>query len=70
MCDPEHVLPSKEALERSRSKLLSLHQKGFGLDRTIQHLQDDIVPGLNRSSQSPNFYGFGKVHHHIIAIRD
>ncbi|KAK4497000.1 hypothetical protein PRZ48_011449 [Zasmidium cellare] len=58
MSDTDHVLPSPEALERSRAKLLSLSQQGLGLDRTKQHLQDDIVPGLNRSSQSPNFYGF------------
>lgn len=60
MSGTDYILPSKEALDRSRSKLLSLPHKGFGLDQTKQHLQDDIAPGLNRSSQSPNFYGFGK----------
>ena len=57
--DLDHVIPSREALATSRSRLLkTLPSEGLGLQETSKHLQDDITPGLNRSSQSPNFYGF------------
>ncbi|TKA77461.1 hypothetical protein B0A55_04774 [Friedmanniomyces simplex] len=54
-----HVLPSNEAIKTARSKLLpSLPEHGLGADHIKAHLRNDIVPGLNRSSQSPNYYGF------------
>lgn len=53
------VLPALATLEASRSKLLrTLPQQGLGIKGLQKHLQDDIVPGLNKSSQSANFYGF------------
>ncbi|KAK0269468.1 hypothetical protein LTR35_014764 [Friedmanniomyces endolithicus] len=53
------VLPSPEAIDAARSKLLpNLPETGLGAERTKAHLQNDIVPGLNRSSQSPKYYGF------------
>lgn len=35
-----------------------LPEKGAGFDETLRHLVDDIVPGLNAGSLSPNYYGF------------
>ncbi|CAK3968416.1 L-2,4-diaminobutyrate decarboxylase [Lecanosticta acicola] len=59
MRELDRVTPPSEALETCRSKLLKkLPQDALGLDQTSKHLQEDIAPGLNRSSQSPNFYGF------------
>lgn len=53
------VLPSQEQLKSSRSKLLAkLPSNGLGTEAVQKHLQDDIVPGLNRSSQSSRYYGF------------
>lgn len=57
--DEQNVLPALSAIEASRSKLLkSLPREGLGTEEVQKHLQDDIVPGLNRSSKSANFYGF------------
>lgn len=55
----EHVLPSQEELKKARSSLIpSLPTNGIGLEAVQKHLQEDIVPGLNRQSKSPNYYGF------------
>lgn len=56
---PATVLPSEEAVTHAREKLQQhLPSSGLGLEETIRHLQQDIVPGLNGSSRSPNYYGF------------
>lgn len=56
---PQTVLPADEALTHARK---SIHQHlpstGLGLEETIRHLQQDIAPGLNAASRSPNYYGF------------
>ncbi|KAK5699899.1 hypothetical protein LTR97_006033 [Elasticomyces elasticus] len=53
------VLPLAEATRIARSKLLpNLPEKGLGAEQIQNHLREDIVPGLNRASQSPNYYGF------------
>lgn len=55
----EYVLPSQEALQNARSSLLtSIPSQGIGFEQTRQHLQQDIVPGLNGNSKSPRYYGF------------
>jgi glutamate/tyrosine decarboxylase-like PLP-dependent enzyme len=55
----EYVLPSQEALQNARSSLLtSIPTQGIGFEQTQQHLQQDIVPGLNGNSKSPRYYGF------------
>ncbi|KAK4540858.1 hypothetical protein LTR36_008800 [Oleoguttula mirabilis] len=57
--DLDHVLSSTDAIETSRSKLLKdLPDIGIGAEETNVHLQHDLVPGLNRSSESPSYYGF------------
>lgn len=54
-----HVLPSTEAIETARSSLLkALPVEGIGADRTNEHIQDDLVPGLNHASESSTYYGF------------
>ncbi|CZT15326.1 related to L-2,4-diaminobutyrate decarboxylase [Ramularia collo-cygni] len=55
----EFVLPAVATIQDCRSKLLrTIPQRGLGTEDVYQHLQHDIVPGLNRSSQSASFYGF------------
>lgn len=55
----DHVTPSKEELEKARCSLIqSLPSKGLGHGETHRHLQEDLVPGLNRPAKSPNYYGF------------
>lgn len=56
---PDRVLPTVKDLEHSRSSLIdSLPSTGIGLAKTKAHLLEDIVPGLNAGSISPNYYGF------------
>jgi len=56
---PKQVLPSEASLAQAREKLQQhLPSSGQGLDETIRHLQEDIAPGFNASSRSPNYYGF------------
>lgn len=56
---PRTTLPSLDSLEHARESLVQrLPSTGVGLERTIQHLRDEVVPGLNAASQSPNYYGF------------
>ena len=53
------VLPSQENIQNARSRLIkALPGRGRGLEQIQKHIQDDLVPGLNKSSQSPNYYGF------------
>lgn len=55
----EHVLPSQENIEKARSSLVeSLPSNGIGANAADKHLQDNIVPALNRPSKSPSYYGF------------
>ncbi|KAF2121811.1 pyridoxal-dependent decarboxylase [Lophiotrema nucula] len=56
---PENALPSEDALSNARSKLQRhLPSSGLGLEETVRHLRQDIIPGLNASSRSSNYYGF------------
>jgi glutamate/tyrosine decarboxylase-like PLP-dependent enzyme len=56
---PSGVLPPNEVLTHARESLQKhLPSSGLGLEETIRHLQEDIAPGLNASSRSPNYYGF------------
>ena len=53
------VLPAKALIEQSTTQLLSsLPSQPWGIERTTDHLLDTVVPALNRSSLSPNYYGF------------
>lgn len=53
------ILPSPEQLHNARSKLIqTLPSKGIGLAEARRHLYEDLVPGFNRQSQSPYYYGF------------
>lgn len=56
---PNEVLPNPTAIDLARSKLAPhLPSTGIGLQEVITHLQQDLVPGFNASSRSPNYYGF------------
>ena len=56
---PTNVLPTSAAIERARDKLASnLSADGLGLQKTIEHLQEDLAPAFNECSRSPNYYGF------------
>ncbi|KKA23672.1 Aromatic-L-amino-acid decarboxylase [Rasamsonia emersonii CBS 393.64] len=53
------VLPNPEALARARQSLKDvLPSEGLGLERVRDHILQDIVPGFNAASLSPNYYGF------------
>ncbi|RAL16253.1 pyridoxal phosphate-dependent decarboxylase family protein [Aspergillus homomorphus CBS 101889] len=53
------VLPNAAALARARESLpKTLSDEGMGFDQTTQHVLDELVPAFNRSSISPNYYGF------------
>ena len=55
----QSTLPSPPALYTSTASLLQhLPHDGLGLRKTTDHLLEDIAPGLNGSSLSPNYYGF------------
>jgi glutamate/tyrosine decarboxylase-like PLP-dependent enzyme len=46
-------------IERAVSSLTPhLENDGVGTRKAIEHLMEDIVPALNASSLSPNYYGF------------
>jgi glutamate/tyrosine decarboxylase-like PLP-dependent enzyme len=53
------ILPTEGNIARAVSSMTPhLRNDGIGTARTIEHLMDDIVPALNASSLSPNYYGF------------
>ncbi|KAF4216236.1 hypothetical protein CNMCM8980_006600 [Aspergillus fumigatiaffinis] len=53
------ILPRANDLARARASLpKSLANAGMGYEAAKQHILDDIIPGLNGSSISPNYYGF------------
>ncbi|PWY82456.1 tyrosine decarboxylase [Aspergillus eucalypticola CBS 122712] len=56
---PGNVLPSASDLSRARASLPeSLPVEGTGFENATQHILNDLVPAFNRSSISPNYYGF------------
>ena len=57
MQEESKVLPSLNAIQRARDALQNSLEP-LGEDAAIRHVKTDIVPGLNLSSQSPNYYGF------------
>lgn len=55
----DNILPDPEQLEQARKALYyTLPIAGVGLGTLQEHLTNDVVPGLSRASQSPNYYGF------------
>lgn len=53
------VLPSAYELARARRSLQeTLPNEGLGFAQTRDHILNDVVPGLNAASLSPNYYGF------------
>ncbi|KAL1602775.1 hypothetical protein SLS60_006196 [Paraconiothyrium brasiliense] len=56
---PEHVLPLESIVTQARAKLQNnLSASGLGFEETIRHIREDLAPGFNGSSRSPNYYGF------------
>ncbi|USP73153.1 hypothetical protein yc1106_00427 [Curvularia clavata] len=54
-----NVLPSETTLNSARSKLQAcLPAKGVGLEQSIRHIREDLVPAFNASSRSSTYYGF------------
>ena len=52
-------LPNQLLLTQAAESLHKcLPEEGEGLQRTSEHLLQDVVPGLNGSSLSPTYYGF------------
>ncbi|GAB1736309.1 hypothetical protein NU219Hw_g6976t1 [Hortaea werneckii] len=59
-CDtPNLVLPSAEIIDNARSNFLTrLPETGIGEAKASEHLKSYVLPGLNRASSSPHYYGF------------
>lgn len=56
---PEDVLPSHTIVTQAREKLQhKLPSSGLGFEATIKHIREELAPGFNGSSRSPNYYGF------------
>jgi len=56
---PDLVLPSAEVVDNVRANFLTrLPEAGIGEAKAIEHLNDHVLPGLNRASSSPHYYGF------------
>lgn len=54
-----NILPRTDNLARAKESLPdTLPDDGIGLPSTQKHILDDLVPGFNGSSISPNYYGF------------
>lgn len=57
--DPSTPLPTKSTIELAKSKIIqTISGPGIGLESTVEHLVEDIVPALGRSSLSSRYYGF------------
>lgn len=57
--DGESVLPDPTTLAKAREQIHQhLPSDGLGLEATRSHLENDLTPGLSRSSQSSRYYGF------------
>ncbi|KAK2744467.1 hypothetical protein FQN55_006794 [Onygenales sp. PD_40] len=53
------ILPSPTSLSAAQASLITpIPPAGLGYTQTKAHLLNDIVPGLNGSSLSANYYGF------------
>jgi glutamate/tyrosine decarboxylase-like PLP-dependent enzyme len=53
------ILPTADNIEEAVSSLTPhLQDDGLGTHKTTEHLMNNIVPALNASSLSPNYYGF------------
>ncbi|KAJ4290903.1 hypothetical protein N0V90_010099 [Kalmusia sp. IMI 367209] len=56
---PQDVLPSEDIVAQAREKLQKhISSSGLGFEETIKHIREDLAPGFNGSSRSPNYYGF------------
>ena len=53
------LLPDQTSLNKSAMSLLDkLPEKGYDVEKTTEHLLEDIAPALSGSSLLPNYYGF------------
>ncbi|KAI7158193.1 tyrosine decarboxylase [Hortaea werneckii] len=56
---PNLVLPSTEIIDNGRANFLTrLPEAGIGEAKASEHLNRYVLPGLNRASSSPHYYGF------------
>lgn len=54
-----NIIPSAVDLDRASSSLVqSIPDNGFGVEKTTNHLWQDVVPGLNSQSLSSSYFGF------------
>ena len=76
---PQTTLPTAQSLQKATQTIIqTLPTTGLGLETTAAHLLQDITPGLNGSSLSPNYYGFVTGGHtpislfadHIVSVWD
>ncbi|KAL8718393.1 MAG: hypothetical protein Q9225_004468 [Loekoesia sp. 1 TL-2023] len=54
-----NILPSASDIQKANGSLApNLPSEGYGIQKTKNHILEDIAPALNRQSLSPNYYGF------------
>ncbi|KAL9015651.1 MAG: hypothetical protein Q9185_006962 [Variospora sp. 1 TL-2023] len=57
--DGQRVLPHASTIQKASSSLVSsLPDQGHGIQRTTEHVLEEIAPALNHQALSPSYYGF------------
>lgn len=57
--DGHRVLPHVTTIQKASSSLISsLPDQGHGIQRTTEHVLEEITPALNHQALSPSYYGF------------
>ncbi|KAL8988341.1 MAG: hypothetical protein Q9177_002571 [Variospora cf. flavescens] len=57
--DGNRVLPHVTTIQKASSSLISsLPDQGHGIQRTTEHVLEEITPALNHQALSPSYYGF------------
>ncbi|KAL8651383.1 MAG: hypothetical protein Q9210_003286 [Variospora velana] len=57
--DGQRVLPHATTIQKASSSLVSsLPDEGHGIQRTTEHVLEELAPALNPQALSPSYYGF------------
>ncbi|KAJ7049481.1 pyridoxal phosphate-dependent transferase [Mycena amicta] len=59
LADDQHALPPLASIQRAEASLCrSIPETGIGFDDMKRHLKQEIIPALNGSALSSNYFGF------------
>lgn len=54
-----NILPHSSRIQKANDSLAQcLPVEGYGIQKTTDHILEDVAPALNRQALSPNYYGF------------